>query len=549
MKVQAGTSTALGRVAILLLLSLLFFFVNLGDYSLKEPDEGRYAEIPREMVESGDWVVPYFNYTRYFEKPPFLYWATALSFKLFGLNEWAFRFPNALCALLTVLLVYFAGRRLFSEETGFISAIVLCSSFSFLAMARIVTLDMCFAFLLFLSLCSCALYFRQGGRRYLIVFYLSLACATLTKGPVAVVLVGATVFLYSLTERTARPLLSLLWLPGIALYLVVAAPWFVLIGLREKEFIYFFFVDQHILRFLTTQHKRSGPFYYFIPVLLGGLLPWTVLLPRALQSVWRSRDLRLFLLWSLVTFLFFSLSGSKLPPYILPLFPPLALVLGHYLAELKVHSRQLSRAEILASAVLGGLFAVGALYAAIAADTVLPPKLIGTLQVPQPWWSLLLCGVTGLAWALFPAMVSVRSPSRWVVWCAAFPAIALSFLLANIDIVDKVNTSKRISLQINELRGQFDEVVNLNSFEESVPFYTRSRVILAAHKGELAMGARHEDAAPYFISLEEFLDRYRSEKRILTIAAKKILPALEEKAPGRMHILLCEGDRCLLSNR
>ncbi len=140
--------------AVLVLLSYVFLFHGIGGYSLKEPDEGRYAEIPLEMIERGDWVVPYLNSVRYFEKPPLFYWAVAASYTIFGISEWSFRFPNALSAFLCIAVLYLALRRRFPEEEAFISSVVLLSSFGFFAMARIVTLDMFFTFLLFCALTS-----------------------------------------------------------------------------------------------------------------------------------------------------------------------------------------------------------------------------------------------------------------------------------------------------------------------------------------------------------------------------------------------------------
>ena len=243
-------------IAALVLLSFLFFFLNLGAYSLKEPDEGRYAEIPREMIESGDWLVPHLDYVRYFEKPPLLYWTVALSYKVFGINEWAFRFPNALFALMTVLSLYIFARKWFPEQVAFLSSVILMSAFGFFSMARIETTDMLFTFWLFLSLLSFYAHYRQQHRGMLSLFYISLALATLTKGPVAILLMVLAVLPFLLIERRLSFLkeLHLPW--GVPLFLLVAAPWFIAISLKEKQFFSFFFIDQHLLRFLTEKHKR-----------------------------------------------------------------------------------------------------------------------------------------------------------------------------------------------------------------------------------------------------------------------------------------------------
>jgi 4-amino-4-deoxy-L-arabinose transferase-like glycosyltransferase len=306
----------------ILLLTYFFFFINLGGYSLKEPDEGRYAEIPREMVEQGDYLVPHLNYVRYFEKPPLLYWATAVSYKLFGISEWSFRFPNALVAFFCSVLLFYFGRKWFSRETGFFGAVVLISCVGFFAMARTVTIDMLLTGFLFTAVVCFNEFYRERRSSYLYLFYASLAMATLAKGPVAPVLVGLSVLVFLYTEKDLSFLRILFNIRGLLLYAVIAAPWFVVISIKEKEFFQFFFIDQNILRFLTEKHRRSGPVYYFIPVLVAGMLPWSFFLPRAVMRAWRMKDLRFLIIYSVVVFLF-SVCPVRNCPLISSLCSPL----------------------------------------------------------------------------------------------------------------------------------------------------------------------------------------------------------------------------------
>ena len=307
------------------------------------------------MVETGDYVVPHLDYVRYFEKPPLLYWATALSFRVFGLSEWSARLPNALAALVTVLLLYAGVARWFTRDAALLSAIMLISSFGFFTMARILTIDMLLSCALFLSLIFFYDFYRQKKTMALYLFYACLALATLAKGPVAPVLVGLSLLVFLLLERRVSFLRDLLSLKGILVYVLLMAPWFVAIALREKEFLWFFFVDQNFLRFLTQKHNRSGPVYYFVPILFGGLFPWSIFIPRAVVTFWRTKELRLFLIWFFVVFLFFSLSGSKLPPYILPAFPALAILLGCLFHD-RAGQPTPGRAEILVYQFLFVLF-------------------------------------------------------------------------------------------------------------------------------------------------------------------------------------------------
>ena len=214
MSAEERKTTPVAHILALLLLAFIFFFNGIGSYSLKEPDEGRYAEIPREMVETGDYVVPHLDYVRYFEKPPLFYWAVALSYKLFGVSEGSFRFPNAFSAFLCVLALYFLGRRWFGSRIAFLSATILISSLGFFAMARVVTLDMFFTLWLFLSLLFFYGFYRERKPLFIYLFYAALALATLTKGPVAVILLGATIFIHLLLDRNLSFLKQMRWVSG-----------------------------------------------------------------------------------------------------------------------------------------------------------------------------------------------------------------------------------------------------------------------------------------------------------------------------------------------
>lgn len=545
---------ALRQVALhlvaLLALSCVFLFLGLGSYSLKEPDEGRYAEIPREMVETGDFVVPRLNYMRYFEKPPLHYWMTALSYRTFGVSEWAFRIPNALVALLCVLALYFWTRRWFNAWTAFLSSAMLLSSFGFFALGRIVTIDMLFACLLSLSLLAFYSYYRQRRVGACYLFYGCLALATLAKGPVALILMGLTLLLFLVTERNLAFLRDLLRLKGLLLYACITLPWFIAIALREKEFLWFFFVDQHVLRFLTTKHNRGGPPYYFIPVLLGGMLPWSLFIPRSIVALWRTRELRLFFVYSLVVFLFFSLSGSKLPPYILPVFPAISLILGH-LFSIRWKDRISWPAEIAFYQLFFALLAFAGLLGA--SGTLwgmldLSPKTIDILKETR----VLSLGVTAVSAALL-VLFCVREMRRFNAVIAALMAFSLVItvlILLHTPVIDGLNSTKQLAQVIRERQARAEvTVVDYGSFEETLPFYIRGRVPVASYKGELAMGARYADAKSLSLSEQEFVRLFNSDKEVLAVLRESRLRQLAGIGISNAALVACQDTRCLISNR
>jgi 4-amino-4-deoxy-L-arabinose transferase-like glycosyltransferase len=545
MKSSMG-STAL-HLACIVLLSYLFLFHALGAYSLKEPDEGRYAEIPREMVESGDYVVPYLNYCRYFEKPPLLYWTSALSYKVFGVSEWSFRLPNALFAFLTVLALYLFGRRWFGARPAFLSSAILVSSLGFFSMGRIVTTDMLLTLLASLALLSFYGFYREKRKTFLALFYLSLSLATLTKGPVAVLLVVLTLVLFLAAERRLSFLREMRPARGVALFLLLTAPWFILISFREKGFFYFFFVDQHILRFLTSKHRRTGPLYYFLPVLFGGLFPWSVLLPRALLAVWRRREFRLFLLWSAVVFVFFSLSRSKLPPYILPVFPFVSLALGCLVHEAWRGKAAPRKEKGIFICIFSLCFCVGTLYvlgpfagypALLFPEAALSPS---GLKV----FALLVAGA-GLLLVLFLLLRRGTFSSLFLA-LLFFEAVLMVGLLCSMGVIDDLNTTKRLALLIDHDAAKGDLVADYGSFEETLPFYTLRRVYLASYRGELEMGSEYGDARPFFPDDAAFIRLFRSEKRLFCVVKTGKLGHLRGLGIGGQELARQAG-RSLISN-
>ncbi|MBL9212220.1 MAG: glycosyltransferase family 39 protein [Opitutaceae bacterium] len=332
----------------LLLLTLFFGVLTLfaaGRLPLKNPDEPRYAGIAREMIATGDWVTPRLNDTRYFEKPPLVPWLVALSRLAFGPGDAAARLPSVVFGVGGVLLVYALGRRLFGREAGLAAAFVLGTSLLYFALSWLLLLDMVLSVTLSAALICFLLGVREppGPRRrgLFLGLYVSAALATLAKGLIGFLLPGAIMALWLLVLNQWHRLRPLYLPSGCALFLLVAAPWHVLVAQRNPEWAAFYFGHEHWARFTTTVHGRAEPFWFFVPVLVVGLFPWIGFLPSAVRTAlaggWARRkenaDAWFLVLWAAFVFLFFSRSQSKLIPYLLPAFPPLAVLIGAWLAR------------------------------------------------------------------------------------------------------------------------------------------------------------------------------------------------------------------------
>ncbi|MBV8805916.1 MAG: glycosyltransferase family 39 protein, partial [Sinobacteraceae bacterium] len=321
------------------------WFVTMPIRPLLDPDEGRYAEIPREMAATGDWITPRLDGLKYFEKPPLQYWATAAAYSVFGFSEWTARLWTVGLAFLCLPMVFGWTARLYGQPAGFAALMALAASPYFGLIAHLNLLDGGFAFWLAsaifaFTLAQCSPDGSSSERRWMLGTWLTAALAVLTKGIVVGVLAGGTLVIYSLLERDWRPWRRLHLLSGIPLFLVVTVPWFVAVSIRNPSFLEFFFIHEHFARFLTTVHKRVEPWWYFLGLLLLGALPWLAVLPGAVRRAWlesprenRFKPLKFQLLFAALTLVFFSVSESKLAPYILPMMPALAAVVGVHVAR------------------------------------------------------------------------------------------------------------------------------------------------------------------------------------------------------------------------
>jgi len=521
------------------------FFQFLGRLPLIDPDEGRYVEIPREMLERGDFVTPMLNYVKYFEKPPLHYWLNALSLTLFGENEFAARFAGTLCGLLTILVTYHLGRALLGRRTGLYGAILLGTAGGFLVQARINFTDMTLTFFLTAAFACFALAAREGESRkgrYYYLCYLCMALAVLAKGLIGIVLPGAVIFLYLLGTKRWGILREMRLLTGGALFLLVCAPWFLLVSLRNPEFAHFFFIHEHFQRFLTKVHHRYQPVWFFVPVLLGTLLPWSPFLPAALAKGWRERgsggQTLFLLLWAGVIFAFFSKSSSKLVPYILPVFPPLALLIGNWFARggygrsLRRHAAGTGTLLVL----LGGAVIGYPLCFPSAELGVADGVLVGGLLLCQGC-AALAAGRSGDPVRLFAALAAAA-----YLFAAGAPPVVYARVA-----VDK--SSKEFARIINERAAREARIACYSGYEQGIAFYTHRRVIVVGDPDELEFGRDQGGQAAWFLDKAAFDRLWDSPTPLFTIIKLRDLPQLEAAVKTPVQLVSSVGNRALVSNR
>jgi len=314
---------------------LIFYTFWLGSYPLFTPDEGRYGEVAREMLVSHDFITPRVNGVAFLDKPVLYYWLEATAIALFGIKEWALRLFPALLGVASCLIMYYCGRRLFDRKTGLLSAIILATSPLYFISAHYANLDLEVAIFISASL----LFFITGveshpiSRRFLIAAYVFAALASLTKGLIGIVFPALIIGIWIALSSQWKLLLRMHLIKGLMLFTIIVLPWYYLAQQANPQFLHYFFVTQHVTRFLSTgEFNNPIPFWFYLPVVCIGFLPWTAFLIQAITHPTRSRIKLFLLIWIAVVFVFFSIPHSKIITYILPLFPALALLVGHYLA-------------------------------------------------------------------------------------------------------------------------------------------------------------------------------------------------------------------------
>lgn len=525
---------------ILLVAFAAAWFCNLGYRHLAKSDEGRYAEISREMVASGDWLTPRLNGFKYFEKPALQYWTTAAAFSAFGQTEWVARLWPGLTGFFGVLLVFWFGNRLFGPPVGLYGAAVTASSAIYISIGHMLTLDMGLTLFMSASVFAIALAQRDRAseaerRRWMLLAWAAAALAVMSKGLIGIVLPAGAIALYVLVERDWKILARLHSAPGALLFVAIAAPWFVAVSVVNPEFFRFFFVHEHFERFLTRVHRRDEPVWYFIPVLLAGVLPWILSLFPALWRAWRgSPDVafqpqRFLLLWCALVFVFFSASGSKLSSYILPIFPALALLIACTLASSGPRFA-------LAQAAVVGLLAVALAAAASQVTRFATGRLPAELLAGYAPW-LLAAAAALLAAAGVSAWLSLRARPQAAVLALAFGGLVS--VQAGTSGYEELAPAYSAYHIVQKIRDQIKPDVPfyvVHTFDHTLLFYLGRTVTMVGFKGELAQPIAWE-ARDFLPDEAAFARAWESDAEAFAMFNAHYLPAFLETHPLSMRIV------------
>ena len=538
----AGLRPAAARLLIAIGFAVSWFAL-LGERPLFNPDEGRYAEIPREMLVSGDWLVPRLNNLVYIEKPPLQYWATATSFELFGTNVWAARLYTGLCGFSTVLVTAWVAWRLWGTAAAWRAGIMLGSTLAVSVMSQQLTLDMSLTFFTTLTLGTfCVGQDARAGaasrRRWMWLAWTGAGAAFMTKGLVALVLPALTLCAYSLLYRHWKPWRRLSLTAGLVLFVLIAAPWCLLMQRHVPQFFNFFFIREHFQRFLTRIEDRYEPVWFFIPVLALGALPWLLPAARALATGWRAAktatdfDPRALLwVWGIVVFVFFSASDSKLIPYILPLFPALALLMAS--GEEAALRRDLRRTSL-------GVMAAGAILVVLAG---LLPHLLHD-PVRAAYFVQLRLPILGMGLIAIAGGWIARSRPEPTAALGMTAYMCFYLLLASARVVAPLYSGAALAAEVIPAIMPGTPIYSVRTYDQSLPFYLGRTMTLVDSRGELDFGLKLEPQKT-LVSLEAFEMRWRAEPTAFAVMepdtyallqGQSVPMVLRASTPGRLIV-------------
>ncbi|MBU3624697.1 glycosyltransferase family 39 protein [Polynucleobacter sp. JS-Safj-400b-B2] len=521
---QIRQSSALhpGKILLLVIIYALLWFGTLNYRHLIPSDEGRYAEIAREMLVTGDWITPRYNGYKYFEKPPLQAWATAAAFQAFGIGDWQARLWAALTGFLTIVLVGFTGARIYNARAGWLAAVVLASSPMWIISGHFNSLDMGLSAFLVAALCSLLLaqtsHNKGSCRNWMWACWAFMALATLSKGVIGAAIPAMVFIAYSISTWDWKIWDRLRLFSGSLLFLAITAPWFILVAQRNPEFLEFFFIHEHLQRFTQDAHSRTGPAYYFVPLLLIDLLPWVLQIPGSLAQAWgeRRREFSaswLLVCWFLVIFAFFSVSRSKLPGYIIPVFPALALIIGNRLDHLLGHTNTMAlpwKLQTFGFAILG---LVGFFFLDAIGKQARPDEIEAYAQ--YTYW-VIAALVALVSFSSYAAWQSKRNGTQSIVsfacgffLCAIIAGTGhetLGRAVSGIDLVERVKAS-------------IPEKVNFYSvrlLDHTVPFYLGRTMIMVESPDELEFGVNQEPEL-WMSTLDAFITRWQEDQTAYAI--------------------------------
>ncbi|MGO8700324.1 MAG: glycosyltransferase family 39 protein [Limisphaerales bacterium] len=562
-------------LGLLLFTAAVLFFGGLGRLPLLEPDEGRNAEVGREMLVSGDWITPHFNGFVYLDKPAVYFWMVAASLRTFGVSEGAARLPSALMGVATLLLVWFLARRMFGDAAGLRAGIVFAACPLALALAREVIFDLTLTF--FVTVAMVAFWLAEENNflapRLDALMFAAMGVAVITKGFVGILIPLIAILIYEAARGRWREWLRLRWGWGLLVFLALTLPWFIAVSTRNPDFPRYAFWNESLKRFSSGAAHRGGGILYYFPVYLGGFFPWSMFLLLAGWNrlrKWRelkqeaARPILFLLCWATCVFVFFTLSHSKLPAYFLPALVPLSILMGFVWRDVgrEVQARPPDWLTAGFALLLGlGVVVAAAshswLYAMLQARMAkkLHPPVLGLIQ-PSLLYTGLILAALGFLGRRLAAQVRGRTAAiaTFTLAAAITPTLVLRWYTP-LKMIAEADSSRRLAATILASPERDSPIFGYYYFRTSLPFYLRRPVgLLSIEWGEMtsnyqvmyqaeARRAAGGDAGKgVLITLPEFRALTKSNAQPMLVMTPNSLVEDLWRNAGRIDPLWSESD-------
>jgi len=529
----------ISSLIVILLLSLFLYTWKIGDIVFVDEDEAIYADIASEMIENGDYLTPHYNFEVFHDKQPLIYWFIALSFLIFGKNEFAVRFWHSLMATGEIYIIYLMGKELFNRNTALLSSLITSTFFFYFYQARSPLMDIPLTLFITLSLYFFIKFFKTKNLCYHYLSCFTAGLAVMTKGLVGIVLPCLIISVFIITVRKKNILTDLRKyflhiILGFIVFIIVAAPWHIIeYYLYGDIFIKKVFMNLTFGRYLrgVGETSPSYPFFTHLITILYGSLPWSGLIPCSLLLILREKnkwEIKFILIWLLVVFLFFSISAPKRIRYILPLFPALGIMLGYlwhyYLDSTENFIRKYITISAVLSLPLGGLIAGAILYARMN----FPEEFTRVSFFCLPPLIILSTGI------IISAVILLFQKKKQALLCFILTGLifCISFIYFTSGYFNEIRPIKIFAGIIKEHIKEEDKIGCFKSFYPSLIFYTNHRVEELFNREEL----------------KEFLN---SSERVFSMAEEKDLDLKDfEQFHGKpVFIIKEQAGYVLFSNK
>ncbi|OGB87794.1 hypothetical protein A3H38_00025 [candidate division WOR-1 bacterium RIFCSPLOWO2_02_FULL_46_20] len=472
-------------LTLIVLASILFFF-KLGSFSLYDAAETTYGEFIKQIRLTGDWVTMHYNGEIVFDKPPLYFWLATLATYIFGFNEFALRFWAALCGVLTVAATYFLGKSFYDQRVGWLAGIIALTSFQFLIQSRIAELDILLTLLITLTFLFFWLGYQSNNSKYYLVCYAAAGLATLVKGLLGIALPGFAIFLFLLFRGGVPRLKEIKIIPGALILLTIATPWYAaewfLHGQRFTEFVLGFLF---LSRFQGVVAGHPGPWYYYLLALILGFAPWSHFLPLALTRTWKNRvgQVELLSLCYIVPVIFvFSIAQTKLPNYMLPLYPFLAIMVAKLWDDILSESANKLRGPFMLSNLA---------FAGVVAMIIIGFALLGTANYAGQYEELMpnllvLATILGIG-ALCSAICALWSKFKMSFYAIPIMVFALAFVLTTqtLPAVEKYKGTKELAQEVTQNIKENQTIAAYNTGNRpGIVFYSSKPVVYLKNEQE-----------------------------------------------------------------